>query len=177
MRRDAAIVRAPVDGKVVRLFTLGAGETVKQGDQLAVIAPQTTSLAVELLINGTDAPLMAIGQKVRLEFDGFPAVQVAGWPSVAVGTFGGEISVVDALESDDGKGQFRVVIKPDSTSELWPNPENLRLGTKCAGWMQLNTVSLGYELWRQINSFPISVEKPTRKIKKESSSDKTSEEN
>ncbi len=176
MRRDAAIVRAPVDGKVVRLFTLGAGETVKQGDQLAVIAPQTTSLAVELLINGTDAPLMAIGQKVRLEFDGFPAVQVAGWPSVAVGTFGGEISVVDALESDDGKGQFRVVIKPDSTSEHWPSSENLRLGTKCAGWMQLNTVSLGYELWRQINSFPISVEKPTRKNKKESSSDKTSEE-
>ena len=31
MRRDAAIVRAPVDGNVVRLLTLGAGETVKTG--------------------------------------------------------------------------------------------------------------------------------------------------
>ena len=35
-------------------------------------------------------------RRVRLEFDGFPAVQVAGWPSVAVGTFGGEITVIDA---------------------------------------------------------------------------------
>lgn len=175
MRRDAAIIRAPVDGNVVRLFTLGAGETVKQGDKLAVIAPRATSLAVEMLINGTDAPLVHIGQKVRLEFDGFPALQVAGWPSVAVGTFGGEITVVDALESDDGKGQFRVVIKPDTTSDQWPLAKNLRLGTKCAGWMQLNTVSLGYELWRQINSFPLSVDPPSGGNKSKSSSDDTSE--
>jgi len=175
-RRDASIVRAPVDGKVVRLFTLGAGETVKQGDKLAVIAPKTTSLAVELLISGTDAPLMRIGQKVRLEFDGFPAVQIAGWPSVAVGTFGGEVTVVDALETDGGKGQFRLVIKPDSFSEPWPSTESLRLGTKCAGWMQLNNVSLGYELWRQLNGFPLSTDKPTDNKKSESSSDNTSEE-
>ena len=159
-RRDAAIVRAPVDGKIVRLFTLGAGETVKQGDKLAIIAPTTTSLAVELLVSGTDAPLLGVGRKVRLEFDGFPAVQIAGWPAVAVGTYGGEITVVDAVESDGGKGQFRVVIKPDPFSEKWPNPENLRQGTKCAGWAQLNTVSLGYELWRQLNGFPVSIDKP-----------------
>ena len=29
--------------------------------------------------------------------------------------------------------------------------------------MQLNTVSLGYELWRQLNGFPISLDVPFKK--------------
>ena len=159
-RRAASIIRAPVAGTVVRLLTAGYGETVKQGDKLAVIAPKTTSLAVELTVSGTNAPLIADGKKVRLQFDGFPAFQLSGWPAVSVGTFGGIVSVIDAVDDEQSKGAFRVVVRPDPDDEPWPESKILRPGTQSLGWMQLNTVSLGYEMWRQLNGFPPSVDKP-----------------
>ena len=70
-RKEASIVRAPIKGKIVRLFALGMGETVKQGDKLVVLVPEAQSLAVEIRISGNDAPLLNIGKKVRLQFDGF----------------------------------------------------------------------------------------------------------
>ncbi|BCD91840.1 hypothetical protein fh0823_19790 [Francisella halioticida] len=33
----------------------------------------------------------------------------------------------------------------------------LRLGTKVHGWVLLNNVSLGYELWRRYNGFSINL--------------------
>ena len=162
-RKEASIVRAPIKGKIVRLFALGMGETVKQGDKLAVLVPEAQSLAVEIRISGNDAPLLSIGRKVRLQFDGFPAFQIRGWPSASAGTFGGVISVIDAVDDDQYSGSFRIVVKPDPQDVPWPNSTYLRPGTKVAGWMQLNTVSLGYELWRQFNGFPISLDVPIKK--------------
>ena len=162
-RKEASIVRAPIKGKIVRLFALGMGETVKQGDKLVVLVPEAQSLAVEIRISGNDAPLLNIGKKVRLQFDGFPAFQIKGWPSASAGTFGGIISVIDAVDDEQFSGSFRIVVKPDPQDVPWPNSTYLRPGTKVAGWMQLNTVSLGYELWRQFNGFPISLDVPTKK--------------
>lgn len=162
-RKEASIVRAPIKGKIVRLFALGMGETVKQGDKLAVLVPEAQSLAVEIRISGNDAPLLSNGRKVRLQFDGFPAFQIRGWPSASAGTFGGIISVIDAVDDDQYSGSFRIVVKPDPQDVPWPNSTYLRPGTKVAGWMQLNTVSLGYELWRQFNGFPISLDVPIKK--------------
>lgn len=162
-RKEASIVRAPIKGKIVRLFALGMGETVKQGDKLAVLVPEAQSLAVEIRISGNDAPLLNIGKNVRLQFDGFPAFQIKGWPSASAGTFGGVISVIDAVDDEQYSGSFRIVVKPDPQDVPWPNSTYLRPGTKVAGWMQLNTVSLGYELWRQLNGFPISLDVPFKK--------------
>jgi adhesin transport system membrane fusion protein len=169
-RRNAAIVRSPVNGKVVRLLTLGSGETLKQGQEIAIIVPDANSLAVELMISGNDAPLLSVGRKVRLQFDGFPGFQISGWPSVSVGTFGGIISVIDEKSS----GKFRVVVRPDPNDEQWPESKFLRPGTRSLGWMQLNTVTLGFELWRQFNGFPPTVDKP--KDGKKSKKDDESEE-
>ena len=46
---------------------------------------------------------LATGRKVRLQFDGWPALQFSGWPAVAVGTFGGEIAVIDPVAGPDGR--------------------------------------------------------------------------
>lgn len=154
-------VVAPCAGRVVRLLKAGAGETVKQGDVLAVLAPATTDLIAELVVSGNDAPLVAPGRMVRLQFAGWPAVQFTGWPAVAVGTFAGRVAVVDAI--DDGRGQFRVLVKPDrerisqKLDEPWPEQPYLRPGADVTGWVQLDTVSLGFELWRQFNGFPPTV--------------------
>lgn len=160
MRRRYAVVVSPVEGTIVRLYSLGPGETVAQGEPLAIVMPEVSSLAVELYIKGNDAPLVYPGQKVRIQFDGFPALQISGFPQVNIGTFGGIVSVVDAVDDDRGTGMFRAVIKPDTADEPWPNPQVLRPGTRARGWMLLNTVPLAYEIWRQLNGFPPSLKEP-----------------
>ncbi len=93
---------------------------------------------------------------MRLQFEGWPAVQFSGWPSVAVGTFGGTVAFVDP--SDDGTGDFRVVVVPDEDEEAWPDSRFLRQGTRAKGWVLLEEVSIGFELWRQVNGFPPAFE-------------------
>jgi hypothetical protein len=67
---------------------------------------------------------------------------------------------VDA--ADDGQGNFRVVVVPgmDATDEPWPAPLYLRQGTRANGWVLLREVSVGFEIWRQMNGFPPALEKP-----------------
>jgi hypothetical protein len=84
-------------------------------------------------------------------------VQFSGWPSVAVGTFGGRVALVDA--TDDGKGKFRVLILPDE-GEAWPSGVYLRQGVRANGWVLMETVPLGWELWRQFNGFPPTLSEP-----------------
>ncbi|HPF39384.1 MAG TPA: HlyD family efflux transporter periplasmic adaptor subunit [Phycisphaerae bacterium] len=144
---------APMDGVVFRLSANLFGQIVKSGDKLLEIVPQTDNRAVELWVDGNDVPLVTAGAKVRLQFEGWPAVQFAGWPSVAVGTFGGVVDLVDA--TDDGKGKFRILVLPDdSDEEAWPSAHYLRQGVRTKGWVLLNEVSIGYEIWRQLNGFP-----------------------
>jgi hypothetical protein len=108
-------------------------------------------MAVELYINGLDVALVSPGRKVRLQFEGWPVVQFSGWPSVAVGTFGGIVKIVEPNVSPNGR--FRILVTQDP-NEAWPDRHFLRFGAKAKGWVLLNTVPLGYELWRQLNNFP-----------------------
>jgi adhesin transport system membrane fusion protein len=150
-KQQNQVVRAPRDGTIVRLLAYEGGAIVKEGDPLFELVPESADRAVEIWVSGNDAPLINPGRHVRLQFEGWPAVQFAGWPSVAVGTFGGTVAVVDA--TDNEKGQFRVLIKP-SDDEAWPDVRYLRQGVRANGWVLLNQVSLGYEIWRQLNGFP-----------------------
>lgn len=145
------IVTAPRDGTIVRLLANEGGEIVKEGDPLLVLVPDAAEPAVEVWVSGNDAPLVSSGDQVRLQFEGWPAVQFAGWPSVAVGTFGGQVANVDA--TDNGKGQFRILIRPDASSG-WPDKRYLRQGVRANAWILLRQVTLGYEVWRQLNGFP-----------------------
>ncbi|RCS43286.1 HlyD family efflux transporter periplasmic adaptor subunit [Bremerella cremea] len=144
-------IRAPRDGTLYRVEVFERGQMLKEGDPLFTIVPETTQRAVELWISGNDVPLVQNADHVRLQFEGWPAVQFAGWPSVAVGTFGGKVTSVDA--TDDGQGNFRVLVVPDEEG-AWPSDRYLRQGVQANGWVMLNQVPLGYEIWRQLNGFP-----------------------
>ncbi|MGV3720399.1 MAG: HlyD family efflux transporter periplasmic adaptor subunit, partial [Actinomycetota bacterium] len=160
LRRQQQWVRAPRNGRVVRLMKAGAGETVKAGDVMAVLAPDTPERAVELYLSDNDAPLVEVGRPVRLQFAGWPALQFTGWPSVAVGTFAGKVAVVDAI--DDGTSRYRIIVTPDDAGgqdDRWPDARYLRPGGEATGWVMLDTVSLGFEMWRQFNAFPPTVER------------------
>lgn len=151
-RQQAQHVRAPRDGVVFRLLAAQDGAIVKAGDPLMVLVPRSNDRAVELWLDGNDAPLVRKGSIVRLQFEGWPAVQFLGWPSVAVGTFGGTVALTDT--TDNGKGKFRVLVVPDPSQPAWPEPHYLRQGVRAKGWVLLNRVTIGYELWRQLNGFP-----------------------
>ena len=162
-RFKARFVKSPCDGTVFRISANASqgGQLVKEGDELAVIVPDTQDRVVELMINGVDAPLIAAhmeqtgrGPHVRLQFEGWPAIQFAGWPSVAIGTFGGRVRQMDP--TDDGQGRFRILVEPEEMFEgdQWPEGLYLRQGNHAVGWVFLNRVTLGFELWRQFNGFP-----------------------
>jgi len=144
-------VKAPRKGTVLRVVAKQGGEMVKSGEVLAVLVPDTDDAAVELWVSGNDVNLVGPGRDVRLQFEGWPAIQFSGWPSAAVGTYGGKVAFVDA--ADDGYGKFRVVVVPNGPAP-WPEKQFLRQGTRANGWILLDRVSLGYELWRQFNGFP-----------------------
>ncbi|HEU0124275.1 MAG TPA: HlyD family efflux transporter periplasmic adaptor subunit [Bryobacteraceae bacterium] len=154
-RQSSQTVRAPRNGTILRLLTQPGGQQLKGGDAIAILVPETQDLVVELWMSGNDIPLIHNGDRVRLQFEGWPAIQFAGWPSVAVGTYGGRVMLVDS--TDDGQGKFRILVKPDENDQPWPSDRYLRQGVRTNGWVLLNRVSLGYELWRQFNGFPPTV--------------------
>ena len=151
-QQAAQQIRAPRSGIVQRIMAQQGGVQISSGATLALLVPTTASRAVQLYIDGNDAALVTPGREVRLQFEGWPAVQFTGWPSVAVGSFAGRVAFVDT--SDDGHGDFRVVVVPDPDQEPWPEPRYLRQGTRAKGWLLLEEVTVGFELWRQLNGFP-----------------------
>lgn len=148
---DRMRIVAPRDGVIFRLPVYERGQAVKEGDSLFTIVPDVSEQIVELWVAGNDMPLIQRGNHVRLQFEGWPALQFVGWPSAAVGTFGGEVEAIDP--ADDGKGKFRIQVKP-APGEEWPSERYLRQGVRANGWVMLNKVRLGYEIWRQLNGFP-----------------------
>jgi multidrug resistance efflux pump len=153
IRNEMYHIDAPQDGYVVQALRTGVGETVKEGDALLTIAPARPDQAVVLYVKAMDVPLLKTGRKVRLLFDGWPALQFSGWPSVSVGTFGGIIKVIDAVEGTQGK--FRVLVTPDPADQPWP--AQVRMGSGVHGWAMLDTVPVWFEIWRQLNGFPPSI--------------------
>lgn len=162
-RQSAQIVRAPRAG---RIMTINAGDTatmVKQGDILATFAPEESTRAVELYVDGRDVPLIKPGRRVRLAFEGWPAIQFNGWPSVAQGMFDGRVRAIDLSASDNGL--FRILVEQAPDRGPWPREPFVRLGAKVRGWVLMNTVSAGYELWRQLNDFPLQWDRQPEKDK------------
>lgn len=196
-RQKQQQITAPVDGYVQNLRANGQGGVfVKQSTTLAILVPTTEQLAVELLIDGNDVTFVDVGRHVRLQFEGWPAIQWVGWPSAAIGTFGGQVAFVDRF--DDGSGNYRVMVLPDerpfatpegpfvdwlrevvtfdkvsqaANPHAWPGEPWLKQGVRAKGWIVLDRVSLGFEIWRQLNGFPPTVQRADESGKQKGSSD------
>jgi len=172
-RFKARRVVAPCDGVVYRVAAnvSRGGQYVREGDELCTIVPDTSDRVAELFLDGVDAPIVLAYRDragemphVRLQFEGWPAVQFSGWPETAIGTFGGRIRQVDAASGM--AGQCRILVEPDAVmpGDTWPDSEFLRQGNQVIGWVFLNRVTLGFEIWRRLNGFP-PVLAPTPKSK------------
>jgi RND family efflux transporter MFP subunit len=152
-RQSVQVVRAPRDGIILNVNAGDTATFVNAGDVVATFVPDNSERAVELFIDGSDVALVRPGADVRLQFDGWPIVQFSGWPSLAVGTFSGKVLVVDS--SAQSNGRFRIIVGDDSEAEVpWPDQRFVRFGSNARGWVLLDTVPAGYEVWRRLNNFP-----------------------
>ncbi|KUR70946.1 RND transporter [Novosphingobium fuchskuhlense] len=156
-RQSSQVVRAPRAGRIQAVNAGLSGSVVSPGSILATVAPETAERAVALYIDGRDIALVRPGRHVRLEFEGWPAIQFSGWPSVAQGIFDGRVRAVDPTSGSGGL--FRVLVEPDPAKKPWPDLRFTRLGARVRGWIQMETVKVGYELWRQLNDFPLEFSK------------------
>jgi membrane fusion protein, adhesin transport system len=148
MRKGFYYVLAPQSGYIAKTNIQGIGEIVKEGTALCNIVPTQEEQAVELYIDPVDLPLIQKGQKVQLQFDGWPAFVFSGWPGVSYGSYSAEITAYDKVLSDNGK--FRILAK--NTGEKWP--ESIQVGGGVKGFALLKNVPLFYEMWRIVNGFP-----------------------
>lgn len=149
-RQNNYFIKSPINGMVNTALQSGIGEIIKNGDKIVTIVPLEYTLAVEMYIEPVDVPLLQIGEEVRILFDGWPAIVFSGWPNTSYGTFGGEVYMIENDISENGK--YRVLVAPDPAAEPWP--EELRIGGGANTITLLNDVSVGYEIWRQMNGFP-----------------------
>ncbi len=150
VRSHLYYITAPQNGYITKAINSGIGETIKEGESIISIMPADYSLAIELYVRPIDLPLVNIGQHVRIQFDGWPAIVFSGWPNTSYGTYGGTVFAVDNFISENGL--FRVLVAPDTKDHAWPNA--LRVGGGTKNMMLLDEVPIWYELWRQINGFP-----------------------
>lgn len=152
VRRNQYVVRAPQDGYIVKTLKAGVGETIKEGESIATLQPNMPQKAIEMYIRATDVPLVKLGDEVRVQFDGWPALVFSGWPSVTVGTFGGTVNVIDMVNSKNG--EYRLLVSPKIGGKDQDWPKQLRIGSGVYGWVMLQDVPIWYEIWRQLNAFP-----------------------
>lgn len=150
VRTSNYYLTAPQDGYITKALKTGIGETVKEGEKIVTIMPAEYDLAIEMYVRPLNYPLMHVGEEVRIQFDGWPAIFFSGWPGVSVGTFGGRIVAIDNFTSDNG--MYRLLVAPDPEQDPWP--EGVRPGAGAKTFALLNDVTIGYEIWRQINGFP-----------------------
>jgi len=153
-RQSEQTVRAPRDGIILRVFAGDIATFVNAGDVVATFVPDNATRAVEMFIDGRDVALVSPGAKVRLQFEGWPVVQFSGWPSRAIGTFGGVVAAVDP-SADPQTGRFRILVNEDlDDPNAWPDRRFVRFGSSARGWVLLEEVTVGYEIWRRLNNFP-----------------------
>ncbi len=156
IRNDLRFIKAPYDGYINKALRGGIGQTFKEGESLVGIMPAQADLAVETYVAPIDLPLIHIGEKVRVQFDGWPAIIFSGWPNVSYGTYGAKVVAVENFISPNGK--FRVLLAPDEEDHKWP--EEIRAGSGAYTMALLEDVPIWFELWRQLNGFPPNYYQP-----------------
>jgi multidrug efflux pump subunit AcrA (membrane-fusion protein) len=156
IRNGLLYITSPQNGFINKALKGGIGGTFKEGESLVGIMPQNYDLAVETFVRPIDLPLLHINEKVRVQFDGWPAIIFSGWPNVSYGTYGAKVVAIERFISENGK--YRVLLSPDEKDHTWPTA--IRVGSGARTIALLEDVPIWYELWRQLNSFPPNYYQP-----------------
>ncbi|MCV6629683.1 MAG: HlyD family secretion protein [Flavobacteriaceae bacterium] len=161
-RKGLQYITAPQTGYINKALKAGIGETFKSGESLLSIMPANYELAVETYVLPIDLPLLHRGEKVRVQFDGWPAIVFSGWESISYGTYGAIVVAKETFISPNG--MYRVLLAPDPTDHAWPSAISIGSGAKTIALLE--DVPIWYEIWRQLNGFPNNFYQPKNKQEK-----------
>ncbi|EAR11911.1 hypothetical protein PI23P_11277 [Polaribacter irgensii 23-P] len=171
VRSSLLYITAPQNGFINKAIKGGIGGAFKEGESLVGIMPEKYDLAVETFVRPIDLPLLHLDEKVRVQFDGWPAIIFSGWPNVSYGTYGARVIAIERFISDNGK--YRVLLAPDESDHTWPTA--IRVGSGAKTIALLEDVPIWFELWRQLNSFPPNYYQPSSSEKEKNGSTKIKE--
>ncbi|WP_421654925.1 HlyD family secretion protein [Leptothermofonsia sp. ETS-13] len=105
------IVKAPTDGKLLKLDVNYPGQPLRMGDPIARIVPQNAPLVVKGQVETQDISKVAIGQPVQM--------RVTAYPYPDYGVLPGKVQAIapDVTTVRDGSGSgmsyYEVTIQPD----------------------------------------------------------------
>ncbi len=156
IRNKLYYILAPQNGYINRALRAGIGETFKEGERLVGIMPSDFQLAVETFVRPLDVPLLHKGEKVRVQFDGWPAIVFSGWENLSFGTYGARVVTIENFISENGL--YRVLLTPDPGDHPWP--KDVRIGSGARTLALLEDVPIWYEIWRNLNGFPPNYYQP-----------------
>jgi multidrug efflux pump subunit AcrA (membrane-fusion protein) len=162
IRNGFYTITAPQSGFITETKLNGIGETIKEGQSICKIIPNSMNHIVELFIDPVDMPLISVGNHVQFIFDGWPTMVFSGWPKLTYGTFPGEVYAINSVPNENGK--YRILVKPKSQIKPWPN--ELRIGVGANGYLLLKKVPIWYEIWRTMCGFSPDYYKPIIKNEK-----------
>ncbi len=104
---DQSEIKAPVDGTVTDIKTLGHGQVVSKGEQLMVIVPANCPLIVEAKLPNKDIGFVCKGQTARLK--------LAAFPYQDYGVLAGTVTEIEKYPQEDEKhnSSYKVTIIPE----------------------------------------------------------------
>ncbi len=162
IRNGFYTITAPQSGFITETKLNGIGETIKEGQSICKIIPNSLNHIVELFIDPVDMPLISVGNHVQFIFDGWPTMVFSGWPKLTYGTFPGEVYAINSVPNENGK--YRILVKPKTQIKLWP--KELRIGVGANGYLLLKKVPIWYEIWRTMCGFSPDYYKPIKSYEK-----------
>ncbi len=140
------------DGYVLRIYQNNRNRLIKAGEDILFFAPVVTKRAIRLKLSDFNMPLIKVGLHVRIIFFGWPALQIAGWPKISHGTFGGTIFAIENISHE--KGAYFAIVTEDEDDEPWPSHDLLKPGTRANLWVTISVVPLWFEAWRLMMAQP-----------------------
>lgn len=103
---DRTIVRAPVDGRINRVFATTVGGTVRPGDPLLEMVPGRDNLLVEVLVAAKDIASVKLDQKAK--------VNITAYDSAVYGSMEGRVIAIspDAVVNErTGESHYLVRVR------------------------------------------------------------------
>jgi adhesin transport system membrane fusion protein len=117
------IVRAPLDGRVNRVFVTTIGGSVRPGDPLLEMVPGRDSLLIEAAVMAKDIASVKLGQRAK--------VNISAYDSAVYGSMQGEVVAIspDAVVNErTGDSHYLVRIRTSSDAITDASGRRLRIG-------------------------------------------------
>lgn len=109
------VIRAQVDGSILKLGLRNPGQVVRPGDTIAQIAPENTSLVIKARVSPQDIGTVRLGQRVNM--------RVSAYTYTDYGTLAGKVTAIaaDAITEQNSNSAamttpyFEIDIIPEKT--------------------------------------------------------------